>query len=110
MSKHTPGPWRVRPCVEMDAIGVVEQGGRVVARTRGAYGPEDSAENAANARLIAAAPDMAAELEAAAKQFRFYEQQHRAKGTADAAAKAEVNRTFAERIEALLSRAAEPTP
>jgi hypothetical protein len=55
--------------------------------------------------VFAAAPDMADQLADDARQFRFYEQQHRAKGTPDADAKAEVNREMAERIEALLARA-----
>ena len=36
----------------------------------------------------------------AADQFRFYEGQHRAKGTHEAAGKAEVNRRLAEKMEA----------
>lgn len=35
----------------------------------------------------------------AGKQFRFYEEQHRAKKTPDADAKAEVNRTMAQKLE-----------
>lgn len=35
----------------------------------------------------------------AAKQFRFYEEQHRAKKTPDADAKAEVNRAMAQKLE-----------
>ncbi len=37
------------------------------------------------------------------EQFRFYEKQHRAKGTPDADAKAEVNRELAEEIEKCLA-------
>ena len=41
--------------------------------------------------------------------FRFYEQQHRAKGTPDADAKAEVNRALSEELEAILARATQDT-
>jgi hypothetical protein len=67
-----------------------------------ALGRNQEAE--ANARLIEAAPEMAEKLEQAAAKFEFYEQQHRAKGTADADAKAEVNRKMAADIRALLAR------
>ena len=40
----------------------------------------------------------------AAAQFRFYEQNHRAKGTPDADVKAEVNNQMAARIENLLAQ------
>ncbi len=40
----------------------------------------------------------------AAKQFRFYEEQHRAKGTHDGAVKAETNRCLAEELESLVQR------
>lgn len=60
----------------------------------------------ANARLIAAAPDLYAVCKAAAAQFRFYEEQHKAKGTQDGRDKAAVNAAFAEHMEAALARAA----
>jgi hypothetical protein len=41
-------------------------------------------------------------LQMSAEQFRFYEKQHRAKGTPEADGKAEVNRELAEKIEAHL--------
>lgn len=43
-----------------------------------------------------------AAVEKAAKKFRFYEGQHRAKGTEDGAVKAETNRQMAEELETLL--------
>lgn len=46
----------------------------------------------------------------AAEQFRFYQAQHEAKGTPEADAKAEVNRSMAERYEALVVAARTPLP
>jgi hypothetical protein len=57
MSKHTPGPWEVED--DTDEVIVSRDpeanGFQIVAKT---YGPDD----AANARLIAAAPDLLAAL------------------------------------------------
>ena len=51
MSKHTPGPWKV--------VGTEIWGARVkIASGRGAYDEKDRQKNKANARLIAAAPDL----------------------------------------------------
>lgn len=42
----------------------------------------------------------------AAAQFRFYEEQHRAKGTPDGAVKADVNRQLAEELESMVMKSA----
>jgi len=60
MSKHTPGPWKVK-------YGINVFGGKRSVANCGGYtsntSPDnDLAENEANARLIAAAPDMLAML------------------------------------------------
>ncbi len=53
MSKHTPGPWKV--------VGTEIWGANVkIASGRGAYDEKDRQKNKANARLIAAAPDLLA--------------------------------------------------
>lgn len=57
------------------------------------------------ARLIAAAPDMLADLRQAAATLRQYETLHRAKGTTDSDAKAEVNGALAARFEATIAKA-----
>lgn len=44
-----------------------------------------------------------AHLDKAAKQFRFYEQQHLAKGTEESKAKADVNGDLAEELELVLA-------
>jgi len=67
MTKHTPGPWTVNPyCndgAEVRAIAPVAWCS--VATTVGSSGSQsiDAAEARANARLIAAAPDLLAALE-----------------------------------------------
>lgn len=55
--------------------------------------------------LTRTAPELLAAVEEAAAQFRFYEEQHRAKGTPEADKKAEVNNELATRLEALALRA-----
>ena len=61
-SKHTPGPWRLSPA---DDTVVIDATGSEVAAIDGDYNqPEAWPLMEANARLIAAAPDMLAALEA----------------------------------------------
>jgi len=61
--KHTPGPWRVDPAYRYEVL-TADNRFRILLTTQGsgAYGEEW----AANARLIAAAPEMRALLEVAA--------------------------------------------
>jgi hypothetical protein len=58
--RHTAGPWKVE--MEMDGPDTMTRvvaAGKFVARTRGAFGrPEHWREAEANARLIAAAPEL----------------------------------------------------
>lgn len=58
MSKFTPGPWRFRQlnCVDGRGMGYIEANGRDIAHTGDAA--LWTAENFANARLIAKAPEM----------------------------------------------------
>jgi len=58
MTHHTTGPWEVR---ERDHVGdnIFSADNKRIANT---FGPPDAPEFAANARLIAAAPEMAAEI------------------------------------------------
>jgi len=78
MTKHTPGPWTMHP--RFDDLTLKNDGAEVrallapvawcsVASTHGASGSQsiDAAEARANARLIAAAPDL---LEALEKLYR----------------------------------------
>ena len=51
LGEHTPGPWKV--------VGTEIWGANVkIASGRGAYDEKDRQKNKANARLIAAAPDL----------------------------------------------------
>lgn len=103
--RHTPGPWMVsdildngRNCVitnHPDAEVIVGTGSML---TR------------ADANLIAAAPDLAADLREAAATLRRYEALHRAKGTPESDAKADVNAALAARFEATLAKATGETP
>lgn len=57
MSKHTPGPW----ITGMDALDIIPRGEYLVAYPNAAKGRtmlEREAEHEANARVIAAAPDL----------------------------------------------------
>lgn len=59
---------------------------------------------AATARLRKQHDDLLTDLRAAAETLRRYEASHRAKGTADSDAKAEVNCTLAARFEATIAK------
>ena len=69
MNKHTDGPWKivtdclsgVRPCIHND------DGFHIAAVYRGIFGDKFESQFEANARLIAAAPDL---LEACERMFR----------------------------------------
>ena len=66
-AKHTPGPWQARKDPYCDAWPILAESTaigpsmRTVARVSAAH-HGDSTEKEANARLIAAAPDLLAEL------------------------------------------------
>ena len=64
MGKHTPGPWEVRLSMGSQSIAydISSDDGRVCSSPRWATPREDEA--LANARLIAAAPDLLEALEA----------------------------------------------
>ena len=74
MSKHTPGPWQVLPeeCdkpyirVRGTALGCLYKIANVVTPTYEGVRPEEAQETRANARLIAAAPDLLKSLKAMA--------------------------------------------
>lgn len=109
---HTPGPWEVE---RIEIFGRHDREGTadIVLWDEDQEGYEvvvpavdyDDEKSKANAHLIAAAPELFEHLTEAAAQFRKYEDLHRAKGTPDSLAKAEVNAELAERFEATLRRA-----
>lgn len=63
MSKHTPGPWRLVNTNDGPTIAGAEPG--YLATTRGRFALKPPAEEAANARLIAASPELLGILEEA---------------------------------------------
>lgn len=105
-TKHTPGPWQ--------KLGDPEDGECRVRQTAsvrhgaGFYSETTICENIsseANAKLIAVAPDLLADLVEAARTLRRYEELHRAKGTDESIAKAEVNAELASRFESTIAKA-----
>lgn len=103
-SKFTPGPWRV-------VSEWIDDGDGSEVEIYSVSGPNpddlilDQPIDLADAKLIAAAPDMIAALERAALQFRYYEEAHREKGTDDSMRKAEVNAGLAYDIEQVIAKA-----
>lgn len=117
MSKHTPGPWvmdtirtsvgichRIGPFPPRRPDDETVRHACLYADYPSAFNPADE-ELEANARLIAAAPDLLTDLREAAATLRRYEELHRAKGTAESTAKAEVNAELASRFEATIAKA-----
>ncbi|WP_145257070.1 hypothetical protein [Pseudomonas sp. DE0157] len=119
--KHTPGPWEVLNETEVftglgadsgDGVKALSSDGWMIADcgdclTFTEIGPAELSRDLrrANAKLIAAAPDLLVDLIDAAGQLRQYEVLHRAKSTADSLAKAEVNATLAARFEQTIAKA-----
>lgn len=119
--KHTPGPWEVLNETEVftglgadsgDGVKALPSDGWMIADcgdcvTFTEIGPAELGRDLrrANAKLIAAAPMLLADLSEAAAQLRKYEALHRAKGTEDSLAKAEVNADLASRFEQTISAA-----
>lgn len=100
--KHTPAPWTVREVTHSNvpgqrafAIDFNEDQEQVV----------DWVYEEADAKLIARAPDLLADLIVAAGTLRHYEALHRAKGTAESMEKAEVNAGLASRFEKTIAKA-----
>ena len=100
--KHTPGPWVVREDPRTFRPSIEKED-----RTYFIAHVDECMAKEANARLIAAAPDLLADLREAAATLRRYEALHRAKGTDDSTAKAEVNAALAARFEATIAKATE---
>lgn len=113
--KHTPGPWFVesndKTPIYVSPVDRHEQIAICNVMVIDEDGDSDSGEwvngeqTKANAKLIAATPLLLDDLTAAATQLRKYEALHRAKGTADSLAKAEVNAGLAARFEQTIAKA-----
>ena len=61
-TQHTSGPWGYKPG---NSVLTIVNGKRVIARTDGLYWQKFTSEDEANARLIAAAPELLAAVEEA---------------------------------------------
>ncbi|MFV3318707.1 hypothetical protein [Pseudomonas sp. NY15374] len=109
--KHTPGPWLVEGfvqntgsisvCAGRMGIADVFNGVSIFETLTG----EAPRTQMANAQLIATAPNLLDDLVEAAATLRRYEALHRAKGTTDSVAKAEVNAELASRFEQTIALA-----
>jgi len=102
VKKHTPAPWTVREVTHSNvpgqrafAIDFNEDHEQVV----------DWVYEEADAKLIAQAPGLLADLIVAAGTLRHYEALHRAKGTTESLEKAEVNAGLASRFEKTIAKA-----
>ncbi|KFE50111.1 hypothetical protein [Pseudomonas syringae] len=112
--KFTPGPWSVPHFAREESCACdcayifsdSQRGFGSVATVSWQSEEHESHETCiANARLIAGSPDLLADLITAASTLRRYEQSHRAKGTEESTAKAEVNAELATRFEATIRKA-----
>jgi hypothetical protein len=102
-TKFTPGPWRSDcGCIyaecQLDEYGLTNQA-PLAEVTSDQFHDDHYVENC---HIIAAAPDMYAELEAAMNVFRFYQGHHAAKGHSD---KEQTNKQYADRIAKVLGKA-----
>lgn len=108
-TKHTPGPWLIQ---ESTVYALNERRppvNRFHASVDSGFDNCDKRisreEVCANAKLMATAPDLLADLVVAAETLRRYEALHRAKCTAKSLEKAEVNAGIACRFEQTIAKA-----
>lgn len=100
----TSGPWEVKK--DDDQWRIRQKG--TVRRVAGGTIERPVGEGfnyKLDAQLAASAPDLRDDLREAAKLLRHYEQLHRAKGTEESTAKAEVNAGWAARFENTIAKA-----
>lgn len=100
--KHTPGPWMVR---QVGGQGFPGQIGYAIDFNLDQEQVVDFVYEEADAKLIAQAPSLLADLVTAAGTLRHYEALHRAKNTDDSLKKAEVNAELASRFERTIAKA-----
>ena len=101
-AQHTPGPWRF---VEASQTIVSNQSHPVARLSEPFHRQCHGGRTGNDGPLIAATPELLADLRVAAAALRDYERQHRTKGTADSDAKAEVNAALAGRFERTITKA-----
>jgi hypothetical protein len=71
-SAHTPGPWHRATCNEGQAFAITADKGRICTINQTLGGLQGQQERNANARLIAAAPELLAACKAAVEVFSSY--------------------------------------
>ena len=102
-TKFTPGPWRYWPCrVDSNAAPPMYDFVQFANQHDHVFRAPLKYLSEADARLIAAAPDMYEELECARDVFRFYQSHHEFKGGTEKAIR---NKEIADRIDRLLAKA-----
>ncbi len=101
---HTPGPWTVEEAWGAEpgdplslCFHEIRANGETIASTW-------ASPHLANARLMAAAPELLLIVQQSAKTFRLYEALHREKGTPDGERKADKNAAVAAVCEAAIAR------
>lgn len=105
-NSHTLGPWSFSTQPQPNGCPIVGARGLMVAMLAHSICFEDQRQTAlANARLIAAAPELLEDLREAAKTLRRYQDLHIAKGTPESMGKASANAALAERFEATIAKA-----
>lgn len=102
MNNHTPGPWFVR---EVPNCNLPGHTGYAIDFNDAQEQVVDFVYEEADAKLIAQAPSLLADLITAAGTLRHYEALHRAKNTEDSLKKAEVNAALAARFEQAIAKA-----
>lgn len=100
--KHKPGPWIAR---QVGGQGYPGQIGYAIDYNLDQEQVVDFVYEEADAKLIAQAPSLLADLTTAAGTLRHYEALHRAKNTDDSIKKAEVNASLASRFEHTIAKA-----
>ncbi len=112
MSAHTPGPWSLAAVIDRSIVHFVPvaEGLSLLTVVHEGGAPFGAVYIDGDACLIAAAPDLLADLREAAATLRRYESLHRAKGTDESIVKANVNAAMAARFESTIAKATGATP
>lgn len=109
---HTPGPWFPRFNGHFWEIGIgpVEHSPSVASVYLNPHANVTDAVRRANARLIAAAPELLASCREAAKTFRRYEAMHADRDSVAGAQNAAANASYAKSLESAIAKAVGERP
>lgn len=112
----SPGPWKVEKPYGNGMLCVVSGADKpvhkwrfvaIISTDRASDNDPMLSEAEANAQVLAMAPELLTAVKEAARIFRQYEGWHLEKGTPEGNRKAEVNGSYALRMEQLVERATE---